>query len=126
MTKAILEQIERQLSEMDAEAMSFDHEEAEQCKAALVRIVDQAVTVCQRLVAAKPPRSDQGPKGWQIDHASHFQQQRESMSRPLHIPEFVGGGVTVTKVEATFVRVKEDEQIKPRRSISVGKGNADE
>ena len=95
MTKAILEQIEKQMIELDAEAMSFDHEEAEHCKAALVRIAMRAATLCQE-VSASPIRSVKGAARWQVNH--------DRMAR----------------------EVEHSARVSRRRSISVGKENADD
>lgn len=121
MTKAILEQIERQLSELDAEAMSFDHEEAEECKDTLVRIVDQAARISRRIETRSMQEVKQPPHRLTGQDRS-IQQARDAMSRPGFkviegAPyEIAGGGKTVTKAETTYVR----------RSISVGKGNSDD
>ncbi len=80
MSKKKLEQIERQLSELDVEAMSFDHEDAEQCKLALTRIVETAAKLC-RAVEAKASRDGQEPKGWQFDHDAAIRQAKRDMPR---------------------------------------------
>ena len=66
MTKAVLEQIERELADLDVKAMAFDHKEAQQCKLALLRIAEKAADLCG-CIMIEVARDDQEPKGWRID-----------------------------------------------------------
>lgn len=84
MTKALLEQIEKQLAAMDPEAMSFDHEEAEQCKAALVRIAEKAATLCHK-ITARPERGSKSPRFTASDQAARMAAHEARVSRPRRV-----------------------------------------
>jgi hypothetical protein len=86
MSKAKLEQVERELSALDPEAMSFDHTDAEQCKLVLVRIAEKAADLC-RAIEAAPSRDDQRPKGWQHDTNAMIRQATSSMPRGPRVLE---------------------------------------
>ena len=102
MTKEKLEQIELQLSELDARAMSFDHKDAEQCKLALMRIVEKAAKLCGA-IKAEPSRDDQLAKS-QRDYRAMIEQvilssplgpgTREVKPKDVSIPAKT---ITVTK-----------------------------
>jgi len=101
MSKKKLEQIEHQLSKLDAEAMSFDHTDAEQCKLALGRIVETAVKLCTA-IKADPSRENQKPK-LQWDHNRMMQQATLTMPRK---PVILGPPTSVTKVGGGKIVVK--------------------
>ncbi len=105
MSKKKLERIERQLSELDAEAMSFDHEDAEQCKLALTRIVEKAAHLCSA-VTAKASRDGQEPKGWQFDHDAAIRQAKRNMPRGPSIIE--SKPIDVSKPARTITFIKRE------------------
>lgn len=102
MSRQVLEQIEQQLADLDPEALSFDHEDAENCRLALARIVNKAAALCQA-ISADPPREEQKATGWRYDADAMIRQAPASLPRRqivVEAPEIVtvgGGSITITK-----------------------------
>jgi len=61
-----LEDIERQLRQLNVDALSFDHECAEQVKATLVRIAEAAASLCYA-IKLKPSRQSGRSQRMQYD-----------------------------------------------------------
>lgn len=86
MSKDTLDCIERELSTLDAEAMSFDHEQAEQCKEALLRIIETV----GHLYAQIQVQPEHGP---QADPSASYLSVTDMTGKV----QFTGGGVVVEK-----------------------------